>query len=216
VAAYSNSWRGKARHIATNLNHLFSFVDTSCHLALASPLSCPHSFLTTPQTPIAGHTTSPLLRGGGPFPPPLEVHEWGAAVTQGALYAPPHFTHEQGPSLLHANPPCLCPAPCLCMNGVRARVTQGQGRRPFYAPPLCSPRRFRGRGKVCDPSLCPRPLLHADAPLFAQELPFVPCRVRTGFAPESLQGQGAPFTPLLCAAPAVCGGTGRYVTPPSA
>jgi hypothetical protein len=29
---------------------------------------------------------------GRPFsPPPLEVHEWGAAVTQGALYAPPRL-----------------------------------------------------------------------------------------------------------------------------
>jgi hypothetical protein len=43
----------------------------------------------------------------------------------------------------------LRPAPCLCTNGVRAGVTQGQGCRPFYAPPLCSPCCFRGRGKVC-------------------------------------------------------------------
>jgi hypothetical protein len=86
--------------------------------------------------------------------------------------------------------PRLRPAPCLCTNGVRAGVTQGQGRRPFYAPPLRSPCRFRGRGKVCDPSL-PRPLLHADAPLCA--LP--PVRARTRFAPESRRGRAAALLP---------------------
>jgi hypothetical protein len=37
-----------------------------------------------------------------------------------------------------------------------------------------------------------------------------------GFAPESRRVRAAaPFTPLLCAAPAIFGGAGRYVTPPS-
>jgi hypothetical protein len=36
-------------------------------------------------------------------------------------------------------PPLLRPAPRLCTNGVSAGVMQGQGRRPFYALPLCSP-----------------------------------------------------------------------------
>jgi hypothetical protein len=54
------------------------------------------------------------------------------------------------------------------MNGVSAGVTQGQGRRPLYAPPLHSR----------------RPLLRP------------PIRVRTGFMP--MQGHSRrPFTPRL-------------------
>jgi hypothetical protein len=193
VAAYSNLWCGKACHITTNLNHLFSFVDTSRHLALASPLSCPHSFLT-PQTPIAGHTTRPLLRGGGPFLPAPRGARIRARQSCRGPCTPHPVLPMNGALPIARQPPCLRPAPRLCTNGVRARVTQGQGRRPFYAPPLRSPHRFQGRGKVCDPSLCPRPLLHADAPLFAQILPFAPCCVRTGFASESCRVRA----PLLC------------------
>jgi hypothetical protein len=75
--------------------------------------------------------------------------------------------------LLHANPtpppPLLRPAPHLCMNRVSTGVTQGQGRRPLYAPPLCSR----------------RPLLR----------PLV--RVRTGFVPMQGHGRHPFYTPPL-------------------
>jgi hypothetical protein len=93
----------------------------------------------------------------------------------------------------------LRPAPRLCMNGVRAGVTQGQGRHPSYAPPLRSPRRLQGRGKVRDPSLCPRPLLYADAPLLPRKPPLrpAPVRARTGFVPTQGHGRRPSYAPPL-------------------
>jgi hypothetical protein len=64
--------------------------------------------------------------GALPYPPFVECGK----VRDPPPPPPPYCT---------LTPPLLHPAPRLCTNGVSAGVTQGQGRRPFYALPLCSP-----------------------------------------------------------------------------
>jgi hypothetical protein len=159
VAAYSNSWREKACHIATNSNHLFSFVDARGHLPLA-PLSCPQPLFLPPRPRLGlqdtwNHNCLPL---GGPFlPPPLEGARMGRGSRRAPCTPPSLLPPLRGAGryvtplcpLVHANAPLLCLAPVCARTGF---VPSHAGVfRPPLTPPPAWPLPFAGARKVRDP-----------------------------------------------------------------
>jgi hypothetical protein len=166
VAAYSNSWRGKVRHIAPQIRTIFS-LDTR---RLSPPCSglppfVPTTSFLTPQTSITGHTEpqgTRLLPRGGPFRPcPSRCTNGTRQSRRGSCTPHPVYArtgalpyspfaehgkvHDPPPPLppycMLTPPPPFAPCPRLCTNGVSAGVTQGQGRCPFLPrePPSLRP-----------------------------------------------------------------------------
>jgi hypothetical protein len=150
------------------------------YLALASPLLCPQPPFLPPRPRLQdtqNHKGQGSSQGEALFTPAPQGARMGRGGHAGGLVRPTPFMHEQGPSLfpplrstgrymippaplLHANLPLLRPAPRLCTNRVSVGVTQGQGHRPFYAPPLRSPapaqpRRLQGRRRYMTPRFAP-------------------------------------------------------------
>jgi hypothetical protein len=185
-----------APHRTTNSNHLFPLTRVAfCHLALASPLSCPQPPFLPPGPDYRTHRTTrdKAPPKGRPFsPPPLEVHEWDAAVMQGVLYAPPRLRTNGAlpyspfaecgkvrdpppppPPYCTLTPPPFAPCPPVCARtGLAPESRRGRAAAPF-TPFLC----------VAPAPFCAPPFVH-----------------------EQIHADAGALRPAPAQPPAVCGG----------
>jgi hypothetical protein len=161
VAAYSNSWRGKVRHIVPRIRTISS-LDTR---RLSPPCSglppfVPTTSFLTPQTPITGHTepqgTRLLPRGGTFRPRPSRCTNGTRRSRRGSCTPHPVYARtgalpyspfaESGkvcdpppppPPYYTLTPPPFCALPPVCARtGLAPESRRGRAAAPF-TPFLC-------------------------------------------------------------------------------